>query len=115
MAKQSLITGGQRSARLRSATDAVVGVAESPMMGFLKRLFGGAGSGSGDPTTSDAADPVDIDAAERARDLELARGEQDRLDELSQRQLRYAAYAWQPPRQGGERRADDDDKSPDRS
>jgi hypothetical protein len=30
------------------------------------------------------------------------------LDELSQRQLRYAAYAWQPPRQGGDRRADDE-------
>jgi hypothetical protein len=89
--KQSLITGGQRSAGLRSATAAIVGVAESPVLGFLKRLFGGAGSGSDDPTTSDAADPVDIDAAERARDLELARGEQDRLDELSQRQLRYAA------------------------
>lgn len=82
-------------------------------MGFLKRLFGGAGSGSADRTTSDA-DPVDIDAAERARDLELARSEQDRLDELSQRQLRYAAYAWQPPRQGSDRRADDDDRSPDR-
>jgi len=77
-------------------------------MGFLRRLFGGAGSGSADPTRSDPADPVDIDAAERARDLELARNEQDRLDELSQRQLRYAAYAWQPPRQGGDRRADDD-------
>ena len=83
-------------------------------MGFLKRLLGRAGSESGDPTTSDAADPVDMDAAERAHDLELARSEQDRLDELSQRQLRYAAYAWQPPKQGGERRADDDDKSPDR-
>ena len=83
-------------------------------MGFLKRLFGGAGLGSGDPTTSSPADPVDIDAAERARDLELARGEQDRLDELAQRQLRYADYAWQPPRQGGERRADDGDTSADR-
>ena len=104
----------QRSVGLRSASEAVAGVSESPAMGFLKRLFGGAGSGSGDPTTSDPADPVDIDAAERARDLELARGEQDRLDELSQRQLRYAAYAWQPPRQGGERRADDGDASADR-
>ena len=84
-------------------------------MSFLKRLLGGSGSGSGGPATSDPADPVDIDAAERAYELELARAEQDRLDELSQRQLRYAAYAWQPPRQGGERRADDDDKSPDRS
>ena len=84
-------------------------------MGFLKRLFGGGGSEPDGPTDTDPADPVDIDADERARDLELARGEQDRLDELRQRQLRYADYAWQPPRQGGERRADDDDeKSPDR-
>ncbi len=62
-------------------------------MGFLKRLLGGAVAGSDDPATSDPADPIDIDAAERAYDLELARAEQDRLDELSQRQLRYAAYA----------------------
>ena len=30
---------------------------QSLAMGFLKRLFGGAGSGSADPTTSDPADP----------------------------------------------------------
>ena len=29
------------------------------------------------------------------------------LGHLTQRQLRYADYAWEPPRQGGERRADD--------
>jgi hypothetical protein len=28
-----------------------------------------------------------------------------------QRQLRYARYAWQPPAQGGERRADDEDET----
>ena len=83
-------------------------------MGFLKRLLGGGVSGSGGPTAEQPADPVDDDAAERARDLELARSEQDRLDELSQRQLRYANHSWEPPKQGGERRADDDDKSPDR-
>ena len=33
------------------------------------------------------------------------------LRQLSQRQLRYAAYAWQPPKQGGDRRADDDDRA----
>jgi hypothetical protein len=86
-----------------------VDVAESPAMGFLKRFFGGGGSEPDGPTDTDRADPGDIDADERARDLELARGEQDRLDELRQRQLRYADYAWQPPRQGGERRADDED------
>ena len=79
-------------------------------MGFLKRIFG---TGSGDPTTSGPAEPIDVDAAERAYDLELARFDQDRLDELSRRQLRYADYAWQPPKQGGERRADDD-VTPDR-
>lgn len=87
------------------------GVAESPAMGFLRRLLGGSGAGSDGPATSDPADPIDIDAAERAYDLELARSEQDRLDELSQRQLRYAAYSWQPPKQGGDRRADDDDRA----
>jgi hypothetical protein len=80
-------------------------------MGFLKRLFGG-GSGSersvsGDPAESAAVDALDADAAERAYELEIARAEQDRLDDLKQRQLRYADYAWQPPAQGGERRADD--------
>ena len=80
-------------------------------MGFLKRLLGGAVAGSDDHAASEPADPVDIDAAERAYDLELARSEQDRLDELSQRQLRYAAYAWQPPKQGGDRRADDGDRT----
>ena len=83
-------------------------------MSFLKRLFGGGVPGSAGPTSEQTADPVDDDAAERAHDLELARGEQDRLDELAQRQLRYADYSWEPPKQGGERRADDADKSPDR-
>ena len=89
----------------------VAGVAESAAMGFLKRLLGGTSAGADDPATLDPADPFDIDAAERAYDLELARSEQDRLDELSQRQLRYAAYAWQPPKQGGDRRADDGDRA----
>jgi hypothetical protein len=107
---------GPRAARSLCAAiqQAVVGVAESPTMGFLKRIFGGGGSGSGSPATSTPHDPVDVDAAERAYDLELARSEQDRLDELSQRQLRYAAYSWQPPKQGGDRRADDEEERADR-
>ena len=76
-------------------------------MGFLKRILAGSPSESGGPKDEPPAERIDTDAAERARDLELARAEQDRLDELSQRQLRYADYAWQPPKQGGERRADD--------
>jgi hypothetical protein len=83
-------------------------------MGFLKRILGGGGSEPPDSIASASASAVDDDAAERAHDLDLARSEQDRLDELSQRQLRYADYAWQPPKQGGERRADDEDASTDR-
>ncbi|HSL34450.1 MAG TPA: hypothetical protein VK871_12415 [Candidatus Limnocylindrales bacterium] len=43
----------------------------------------------------------------------MLREEQGRLDELQERQLRYARYAWQPPSQGGERRADDADEGAD--
>jgi hypothetical protein len=83
-------------------------------MGFLRRLLGG-GDRPADNADADAvADgddaPVDhgeLDAAERAHELEVLRAEQERLDELTQRQLRYASYAWQPPAQGGDRRADD--------
>jgi hypothetical protein len=74
-------------------------------MGFLKRLLGGA---EPEPTAA-PFDAVQADADERAYELELARAEQDRLDDLQQRQLRYASYAWEPPAQGGERRADDAD------
>ena len=77
-------------------------------MGVLRRLLG-----LDDPTRGDAAPASDagsIDADEQAHELEMLQAEQDRLDELAQRQLRYADYAWQPPAQGGERRADDGDK-----
>jgi hypothetical protein len=81
-------------------------------MGFFKRLLGG-----GSPSTAAEAPVLDdaaLEADERAHELEVLRAEQDRLDELAQRQLRYAKYAWQPPAQGGERRADDQDEhSPD--
>jgi len=79
-------------------------------MGILRRLLGR------DPavTSSTMADvapgePVDVDADERAYELELLKSEQARLSDLAQRQLRYAKYAWQPPARGGERRADDQD------
>jgi hypothetical protein len=77
-------------------------------MGFLKRLLGGATTATTDSTPFD---PVAADAEERQHELDVLRGEQERLDDLAQRQLRYADYAWQPPAQGGERRADDGDKA----
>jgi hypothetical protein len=80
-------------------------------MGFLRRLLGGNDKPDDGVDTEESTpiDPADLDAAERERELELMRGEQARLDELTQRQLRYAKYAWEPPAQGGERRADDED------
>lgn len=77
-------------------------------MGLLRRLFGGETHEDADP--EEAPQPSDDDADERRHELDLLRGEQDRLDELAQRQLRFADYAWQPPAQGGERRAEDGDK-----
>ncbi len=76
-------------------------------MNLLRRILGGGET----PEVPDTApvDPAEADAAERAHELELARGEQERLDELAQRQLKYEQYSWQPPPQGGERRADDAD------
>ena len=77
-------------------------------MGFLRRLFGGDPA---DGATAVASfDEAAAEAEEREHELDVLRGEQERLDELAQRQLRYAHYAWQPPAQGGERRADDQDK-----
>lgn len=86
-------------------------------MGFLRRLLGGSDRSEpawGDgptPTTADAAAGLDggADADERRRELEVLREDQERLDELTRRQLRYADYAWQPPAEGGEQRAEDRD------
>jgi hypothetical protein len=77
-------------------------------MDRFRRLIGG---GSRPATPVDPPpDPAAIDAEEREHELDLLRGEQERLDELAQRQLRYADYAWEPPPQGGDRRADDADE-----
>jgi hypothetical protein len=91
-------------------------------MSFLRRLFGGDGPGTPASETVDAGDAqrqtdadaevdvevdADADTAERRRELDLLRDEQARLDDLAQRQLRYARYAWQPPTEGGERRAEE--------
>ncbi len=80
-------------------------------MGFLKRLLGGsAGDGSaapgGPPPTQD-----ELDAEERAHELELARFEQDRTSELVRRQQRYSTQSWTPPAQGSTVRADDEAES----
>jgi hypothetical protein len=85
-------------------------------MGFLRRIFGGSDD-TGDDGTAPGRDearedpPVDPDAEERQHELEVLRSEAERLDELAQRQLKYAGYAWRPPDEGGERRADDTDES----
>lgn len=94
-------------------------------MGFLRRLLGRGRSSDAAPKPSTAAidaadaappaDPagaVDLDAAERAYELDVLREEQARLDDLTKRQLKYARYAWRPPPQGGDRRADDADEAP---
>ena len=85
-------------------------------MGFLRRLLGGNRKNGGSTDDDRAADDdgelaasADLDEDERARELELARFEQDRTDDLVRRQQRYADRSWTPPAQGGERRADDGD------
>ncbi|HET7727912.1 MAG TPA: hypothetical protein VFK54_11380 [Candidatus Limnocylindrales bacterium] len=86
-------------------------------MSFVRRLFGGRpgeaseaspGGARGEPRLSAHPAP-----SEEERERALLREEADRLDELQQRQVRYAAYAWRPSAQGGERRADDEDREPD--
>jgi hypothetical protein len=79
-------------------------------MGFLRRLLGG-GETPTDERDAASTDPAELDAAERAHELEMLRADQERLDELTQRQLRYAKYAWEPPAQGGEKRAEDNDST----
>jgi hypothetical protein len=95
-------------------------------VGFLRRLLGGrdrgaagapAVTGEGDHEAADGepgdapfdeAEPS-VDEAERARELELARFDQERLSDLVRRQQAYADRSWTPPAQGGERRAEDGD------
>jgi hypothetical protein len=78
-------------------------------MDLLRRLH--SGGKSSDRTGAPQVAPTEPDASERDYELDLLRSEQARLDDLMQRQLRYARYAWQPPAQGGERRADDEDET----
>jgi hypothetical protein len=92
-------------------------------MGLLRRLFGSGGGGpDGDrgggaaapDSSGDPAPPTvdQVDAEERARELELLREEQARLGELVLRQHRYADRSWVPPSQGGTRRSDDGEATP---
>jgi hypothetical protein len=79
-------------------------------VGFLRRLLGGGA----DDRPAEQAPPVDdaaLDAEERARELELARFDQDRTDDLVRRQQRFSSYSWTPPAQGGDRRAEDNDRT----
>lgn len=99
-------------------------------MGLIRHLLGGGRTLEAAPNPSiegidsiDAAEaarpadptvPLDPDAEERAYELDVLRAEQARLDELAQRQLKYERYSWEPPAQGGDRRADDADEAPER-
>jgi hypothetical protein len=79
-------------------------------MSLLRKLFGGT------DTEPEPAEPpataAELEEAERQHELDVAREEARRLTDLQQRQLKYADRAWTPPRQGGERRADDEDAPP---
>jgi len=79
-------------------------------VGFLRRLLGGS-------READAAGPAltleELDAEERAHELELARFEQDRTTDLVRRQQRYSARSWTPPAQGGTIRAGEADEGGD--
>ena len=83
-------------------------------MSFLRRLLGGGDrDDSADHPSAAPSDPATADAEERAHELELARFDQERIDDLIRRQQRYADRSWTPAAQGGERRADDADKPAD--
>ena len=79
-------------------------------MSLLRKLFGGADT-EPEPAQRPAT-AAELDEAERQYELDIAREEARRLSDLQQRQLKYADRAWTPPRQGGERRADDEDATP---
>jgi hypothetical protein len=85
-------------------------------MGFLRRLFGGRESQEGADETAAGGPPLtqqQLDEEERRYELDLARFEQERLDDLRQRQLRYADRAWTPDAQGGPERSDDAERDRD--
>ncbi len=80
-------------------------------MSFLRRILGRR-----EEDSQDRSGPVsddEVETAEREYEREVLRSEAERLDELRQRQLRYADRAWTPAPQGGDRRADDEDAARD--
>jgi hypothetical protein len=84
-------------------------------MSFLRRLLGGDDSHTNGATPpADLPDAIDSNETERLHERDLMRAEAERLDDLRRRQLKYADRAWTPPAQGGERRADDEDRAADR-
>ena len=74
-------------------------------MSFLRRILGGD-----QPPEKVEATAEELLEDERRHELEMMRSEAERLDDLQQRQLRYADRAWTPPAQGGDRRSDDTDQ-----
>lgn len=78
-------------------------------MSFLRRLLGGGPASEAPPDADEPAPGPPAEELEQDHERDLLRAESERLDELQQRQLRYADRAWTPPAQGGERRADDED------
>ncbi len=66
-------------------------------MGFLRRLLGPREPADADEGGAAKGDPRLEDDPARAR--ELTRGFDAGLDDLAQRQLRYADLAWRPPSQ----------------
>jgi hypothetical protein len=81
-------------------------------VGFLRRLLGGSFEGDGEGENGPQAPPPtaeELDAEERAHELDLARFEQDRTTDLVRRQQRYSDKSWTPPAQGGTIRAGDDE------
>ena len=83
-------------------------------MGFLRRLLGGSeGPGAADAADAPAGPPPtreELEAEERAHELELARFEQDRTSDLVRRQQRYSDQSWIPPAQGGTVRSGEADE-----
>lgn len=80
-------------------------------MSFFRRWLGGEAAPAGG--SPDEAPRRDGASAEVGADVDDEMIDEPPTDELIARQVRYARYAWTPPAQGGERRADDDVDPPE--